>query len=549
NNSIIVDEQNGFRKNRSTIDHLSTLTNIIDARKKMKQSTFAAFIDFRKAYDYINRDILWKKLFNLGIKGKMLSAVQSLYASVSSCVRINSKHTDWFTVKSGLRQGCILSPLLFNLYINDLALYLKSFDIGIEYGSEKLCLLLYADDIVLVAKNERDLQCLINALNSWCSTNDMSINSKKSQIVHFRPLSVNKTLCTFTCGNESLEVVDRYMYLGLMLQENLDYNITVKIVAQSASRALGLLIAKCKSSGGLPYNVFTHLYDATVWPTISYGSTIWGYRSYSCINAVQYRAMRFFLGVGRYTPNIAVSGEMGWVSPEIRQWKSISLHLARTSKMFDSRVNKRIALWASSLANRSCKNWFYHVYNMLRNCDMQQFCDINNAIPRTIAEILIKKLQENHNIKWLESLNSASGPARQGGNKLRTYRLFKNTFEAEMYCKLIMPPRHRAAFSKFRCGVAPIRIETGRYENLNVSERKCPFCDKIEDESHVLLDCFLYDDLRQVLFDKARSIDTTFNNMSKNDQLVFIFTESELIRSCAKTCFNILQRRLLFLCK
>jgi hypothetical protein len=113
-----------------------------------------------------------------------------------------------------------------------------------------------------------------------------------------------------------------------MLQEHIDFNVTAKVVAQSASRALGLLIAKCKSALGLPYEVFTHLYDSTVWPTISYGSAIWGYRSYSCVNAVQFRAMRFFFGVGRYTPNVAVSGEMGWISPEIRQWKSIAIHLS-----------------------------------------------------------------------------------------------------------------------------------------------------------------------------------------------------------------------------
>ncbi|XP_060597913.1 uncharacterized protein LOC132751716 [Ruditapes philippinarum] len=340
NRDVIVDEQNGFRKKRSTIDHLFTLTNIIDTRKKRKQSTFAAFIDFKKAYDYINRDLLWKKLYDIGIKGKMLGAVQSLYDSVYSCVRINSKHTEWFTVKSGLRQGCILSPLLFNLYINDLAVYLKSLDIGIDYGSDKICMLLYADDIVLLAKDEKDLQCLLNALNNWCSTNDMYINSSKSQIVHFRPLSVCRTSFSFICGVHTLNIVDRYMYLGLMLQEHLDFNVTAKVVAQSASRALGLLIAKCKSSGGLPYDVFTHLYDSTVWPTISYGSAIWGYRSYSCVNAVQFRAMRFFLGVGRYTPNVAVSGEMGWISPEIRQWKSIAIHLSRVSYMLDCRVNK-----------------------------------------------------------------------------------------------------------------------------------------------------------------------------------------------------------------
>ena len=97
-NNKIVDEQNGFRKNRSTIDYVSTLTNITDSRKKRKLSTFCAFIDFRKAYDCINRELLWVKLGSIGITGKLLDAIKSLYVSVASCVRINSLTTDWFGV-------------------------------------------------------------------------------------------------------------------------------------------------------------------------------------------------------------------------------------------------------------------------------------------------------------------------------------------------------------------------------------------------------------------------------------------------------------------
>jgi hypothetical protein len=67
-------------------------------------------------------------------------------------------------------------------------------------------------------------------------------------------------------------------------------------------------------------------------------------------------------------------------------------------------------------------------------------------------------------------LNNVTGPSGSGGNKLRTYRLFKTEYETELYCTLIMPPCHRTAFSKFRCAVALLRIETGRYEGLDVLE-------------------------------------------------------------------------------
>ena len=293
-NNLIADEQNGFRKKRSTVDHISSLTSIIDTRKKARKPTFCAFIDFRKAYDTINRTKLWRRLGSTGFCGKLFRAVKSLYSSVSSCIRLNDLHTDWFEVNSGLRQGCILSPLIFNLYINDLAIYLKSFGIDVNCDDDNVCILMYADDIVLLAETERDLQILLNAINDWCRTNDMVVNCSKSNVIHFRNPSVSKTEFIFKCGDSALQVVDRYTYLGLLLSEHLDFELTAKYVSQSASRALGLLISKCKLAGGLlPFNVYTKLYDSVVYPVINYGASIWGYKSYSCINAVQNRAMRW----------------------------------------------------------------------------------------------------------------------------------------------------------------------------------------------------------------------------------------------------------------
>ena len=253
----IVDEQNGFRKNRSTIDHVSTLTNIIDSRKKRKLSTFCAFIDFRKAYDCINRELLWVKLGSIGITGKLLDAIKSLYVSVASCVRINSLTSDWFGVTCGLRQGCCQSPLLFNLFINDLALRIKALGKGVLIDEDLVCLLMYADDIVLISDNAEDLQLMLNCLNEWCSANSMSVNASKSNVIHFRPNSVLKINSEFRCGTQNLIITDRYTYLGITLNEFLDFSATAKAVVQSASRALGLLIAKFKSMGGMPYDVYT----------------------------------------------------------------------------------------------------------------------------------------------------------------------------------------------------------------------------------------------------------------------------------------------------
>ena len=146
-NNIIVEGQNGFRKGRSTIDHISSLTNIIETRKKLRKPTFCAFIDFKKAYDTVNREILWVKLEKLGFSGLLLNAIKSLYSNVMSSVKLNGFTTDWFSVHCGLKQGCSLSPLLFNVYINDLALKIDALGKGIKIDEETVSILLYADDV------------------------------------------------------------------------------------------------------------------------------------------------------------------------------------------------------------------------------------------------------------------------------------------------------------------------------------------------------------------------------------------------------------------
>ena len=117
--------------------------------------------------------------------------------------------------------------------------------------------------------------------------------------------------------------------------------------------------------------MFTKLYDTVVWPVISCGAAVWGGKVFSCINAVQNRAMRFYLG--KNTPNAAVSGDMGWQPPEVKQWKAACAYWYRMTVMSNSRLNKRIFLWSKAKANSSCKNWYFKVREQLTNLGLNIF--------------------------------------------------------------------------------------------------------------------------------------------------------------------------------
>ena len=119
---LFADEQNGFRKHRSCIDHIFSLTSIIRNRIDQGLSTFCCFIDMKKAFDWVDRDLLFYKLLMYNIDGKIYNSIKSLYSHPLSSIKLNNYRTDWFTTESGVRQGDSLSPTLFGIFIyNDLA--------------------------------------------------------------------------------------------------------------------------------------------------------------------------------------------------------------------------------------------------------------------------------------------------------------------------------------------------------------------------------------------------------------------------------------------
>ncbi len=546
-NKKLVDAQNGFRKGRGCVDHLETVAEIINTRKQKKLSTFISFVDFSKAYDFVNRDMLWWKLQKLGIAPKFLLALKSLYQNVQCCVCLNGWMSDWFHVKAGLKQGCLVSPILFSLYINDLAEEINALDVGVKCEEETVAILLFADDIILMAETEDDLQLLLNKLSSWCEKWQMKINAKKTQIIHFRPNSVQRTEYTFMCGMQSLSVVDRYRYLGLMLNEHMNMQETAKVVSQAASRALGVLIHKYKSHGGLPFAVYSKLYDGLVQPILDYGAIVWGTQEFSFIKAIQHRAGRVFLGVGKSAPTTAVLGDLGWTCPSLRQWMAVLRHWCRLSAMSADRLNQRIFAWSRRNALSGVKNNSQRVIAFLRkvNCDQLIDCEILLNDMKQIVKQLKADLEIHFVEMWHLDLERDNAKYGAGKNKLRTYRLFKSAYKSEPYVRKVLNRKHRSAFARLRCGVAPIRLETGRFERIPEEERLCPVCDsgEIENEIHVITSCSLYDDLRNDLYQYASTINEDFINLSDCDKLVFIFANENMVNITAKICHSILNER------
>ena len=476
----------------------------------------------------------------------MLEALKSVYSNVSSCVKIglNNDLTEWFKVGTGLRQGCLLSPLLFNIYINDSAMQIKEKCHGVKLGDgEKVCVLIYADDMVLISETEKDLQDMLDILHEWCTTWDVLVNLDKSKIVHYRSAKTAETLYNFTFSGKSMDKVDRYKYLGLILHYKLDFSVTAQAVAKSATRALGLLIAKAKAFGGFTYNCMTKLYESMVMSIIRYGAAVWGDKEFSCINAVHNRMCRYYLGVNKFTPNAAIQGDMGVRVPWQHQKLEIARQWCRLVNMSDSRVNKKIFKWANGF---TCKNWTSRAKNFFNLCQRDVYTAVNNIDKKDFMDDMHECIEKIFVEKWLAIVNKVESRKKNGKNKLRTYCTLKSTFCSEKYVYNILPKSHRSALAQFRSGTAPIRLETGRYEGLPVEERICFVCKNcVESELHVLIECPLYNEIRSLLFSKLQMHYRNFYDFSKKEQMKCILAceDDVLVKECAKACHDILSLR------
>ena len=240
---LLAEEQNGFRSGRSCIDHLFVLCTILRNRKLKGKETFLCFIDFKKAFDTVDRNLLFYKLHLIGVKDNFFKAISSLYSNPQSRVVLNGQATDYFDCPIGVKQGDCLSPTLFSIYINDLAQEIKDSGLGIPLEDDVLVnILLYADDIVLLAENENDLQQLICLVESWCTKWRLEVNLSKTNIMHIRSKRKLQSKYMFIFNKRQIEYCQSYKYLGATINEYLEYDFTASILSESAGRALGSII-------------------------------------------------------------------------------------------------------------------------------------------------------------------------------------------------------------------------------------------------------------------------------------------------------------------
>ena len=312
--NILSPSQLGFLPGNRTTDAHLIIYNIIRKYCHIKgKKLYGCFVDFSKAFDTIPPDTLFNKLIAYGITGKFLKAITNLYSNDKACIKIGDKISDDFDINQGVRQGCVLSPLLFNIFISDLPKHLCSDSDVILYEGHKINCLLWADDLVMLSESEVGLQSLLHHLYTYCSKNEVTVNLDKSKCMIF-----NKTgklmRNPFYLGGEKLENVRSYKYLGLIFTPSGEVKSALDDLRSRGLKAYWNLKKKMGVCFHTHIKETLHLFDSLIKPILLYGSDFWGCLPMPKNNPIEnvYRMFcKHILGVHKSTHTEGVLLELG----------------------------------------------------------------------------------------------------------------------------------------------------------------------------------------------------------------------------------------------
>jgi len=533
------------------VDHVFVLRHLIEATQLVQDEAplFCCFVDFRKAYDMVRRDKLMERLAQLGVHGNMLQAIVQMYWSVPLVPKVAGCLGPSIDSTCGVKQGDPLSPLLFGLFIDEFEAWLKARlpTVGVKMGAKLVQMLLYADDMVLVARTPEDLQLQLDLLHEFAVSKEMEVNVGKTEIVVFR--KGNQPLLPqwqWQYHGASIKVSSEFRYLGIIFHETEGVKGAIQSLTTSARRAMWGMMARFRVARITDISMKLRMFSSLVLPIMEYCGEVWGPSliassrglSHLWDNPLQKVITLFLRQLGNLRKSVSTAilhKEMclapvakGWVRASIALWGR--LRAAAPGSLLGAAVRESLALVQASNDARK-RTWAGQYFSMMQNLfagrdpsgEVEHFVDTWGyatatdellPVPTNAVWVAWDNVVQD---RWeeLAGLNPRSALSDQV--KLATYGTWFATppppagQEGEGGFPPDMPQyiKHTGGLSfesvksliRFRTGAHHLAIETGRWKAPPVprDERLCTMCSQsvIEDELHMLVECDAYTHIRQ----------------------------------------------------
>ena len=506
-NNILGDNQGAFRRGRRCEDHIYSLKGICGLRKQRKLNTYLGFLDISKAFDTLDRDNLFIHIWEHGIQGKAWRLIHMLYRQVDNKVIFGDFESDFYEVNAGVKQGCIMSPCLFNLVMTDLEQTLQCAQ-GVQVGERTVHGLFYADDIVLMANSEQDLLLMLSKSDSFAKKWGLSFNDRKSQVMIIGKRISNKL---WPMGNMSLSETNTYKYLGVIITSTLKDN--VHITSHLADKAK-------KMQSHLRYTLAHHMdikrvqFGCTLWekallPSLSHAAGIWFNETETArkkLASFQYQCARGVLKLHCMPSSVATIAELGWLP--IIDYLDIKrvAYFQHVYQMQDHRLTKLVF---NELSKTDFQSSHFNYFTAMRHIFERQGLDHMFHHKEHMSSSTFKTfVHNNYKSTFLQDIS-----------KLRSLHMFK-AVKLDTLCSRYLTSDNcnfKGQQLKFKLRTGTLGLGEDLYRQ-NRGMGMCFNCNTFETARHFIMHCPCYHQPRQTLMSNLKnSIDPGVFNIMLND--------------------------------
>jgi len=420
-NNILTEYQAGFRKNFSTADNIFNLANIVHLKFKEKRKVYAMFVDFKAAFDKVPRKLLFYKLRNIGLSTKFVNFVEMVYSSTKSVVWNGTSMSSDFETHIGVKQGCLMSPLLFSLYLNDIHEYLGG---GLNIDDMNIRVLLYADDIVIISENIDVLQSMIDKLQSYCETWGLEVNLLKSAIMVFRNGGKLSNKEKWTFQGQEVEIRSEYTYLGVILTPKMIFTKHTENRIEKAKICINSTWSNYFKKENISLKAKWKMFQAVCRSIQTYAAQVWGFDHFDVVDKIQHYFLKRILKLPNCTPSYALHLETGIEDAHIH---TLDLHLRYAQKVL---YNYNVNRLTHKLAKKTLQNnifWAQKINHIGQdhNVSFHESLTKNEWQANCNRLLLLIKNRNDHN-RWQTAINSSRIYHALDHNIGVQY--FKNTF-------------------------------------------------------------------------------------------------------------------------
>jgi hypothetical protein len=502
-NDLLGDYQGAFRRGRRCEDHIFALKGICSIRRTKKQKTYLAFLDISKAFDMVDRNKLFLHMWDKGIQGKAWTLIQMLYKRVCNKVIFGNFESDMYEVVNGVKQGCVMSPCLFNLVVSDLDNMLIDQG-GVEVGSHKVRGLYYADDLVLFADNANNLQSMLHIADQFAHKWGLLFNNKKSKVLVIGQKVNNKH---WILGDQVIQETATYKYLGIIINRQLkdSHHINQHLTAKGKNLESYMRYTLAKHMNMKRIFFGNTLWHKAILPSLSHAAAVWFNNLDTAskrLSSIQYKIAKGVLKLKCMPSKTATLAELGWLPiSDYLDIKRISYydHLIH---MNSNRVTKAVY---NELVKLHCDNQstpFNYVESIQNILNKKGLDFMLNDINSVSVKAFKKFTSTCHNDQFQRDVNECSS--------LIHYRLVKENTSMSGY--LDCDNKNFKAIQlkfKLRTGVSGIGEDLFRQKR---GMGDCKFCGKFESIKHLIFNCPVYEAERQEMMNNIHKVygDYTF---------------------------------------